>query len=753
MVRSIGRDSSGATRGPREARVVLLIPTRVLPPLSYRVPESLADHIQLGTAVVAPLSGYSRLGIVVETADGGEGERHLEDLRSVIDRLSLPANIVKLCRWVSEAAAMPLPNALRSALPPGLDTGNYRLLDPASGWPWSKGSFVSRTTLRRALGGEVLKRAEAEGRLELAPGPPARKTVEWAVTWPGASPDLGRAPRQRVLFEFLQKRGGECSAPELLAGTGASRRALRELVRRGAVGLEHRPEPAPIFFSRGEGTTGKDISSFLRETGRVVDRGGAWLWRTPTQEHADIVATVAQAAVEGDEQALVLAPEIRQTERLVRHLRDRLPAGHSVAVYHSALGRGRGAVYEAARDGEVSVLVGTRTAAMLPMPRLGVVCVVDEPNEAHRAEPGYEGLPIHVRDIAMERSRIEGAGILFLSPFPSPSTYARDSGVREIPARTQPRWPEVRIVDMRGSGASLSRTLLDVCRESVKKGERVGVIANRLGYATTVSCSRCGAIQVCPGCDIPLALHEYTRLLVCGRCGFQKRYAGGCEECGSDRMSPTGLAVERVREEISREMGVPAGLLTAGDHDLKDAPVVVGTPHSILDTEWDTVLIPDTDASLMGSGMSAVSRAFRLLYRAAEVARERLVIQTRSPEHYALQAAVRGDYPAFAAAEFPRLRAMGYPPYAHLAALTFEGPEDAVRRAVESKLRPVLEGGVEMSSLVPLSRPGGRTWRVLLRSRERPAVARFGDLAARLATEHRGPDGFKVLVEVDPEEV
>lgn len=741
MTKSTGRKAS------REALVCLLIPTHALPPLSYRIPQHLSTKVRAGTAVVAPLSGRLRLGIVVVTEEAGDHAR--KDLRSVTEGISLTPDLVELCARVSEMAAVPLPHVLRAALPPGLDAGHYLVLEPAPGWPWRRGDAARRTALKRVLGSEGLRAAEAEGRLMLAPAPPERATIEWAVVEEGAAPDLARAPRQRELFAFLSKHGGRCRTSILLSETGASRSALRELVRRGAVRLLRHPEPAPLFSTRGDETVG-DLGSFLRGAEPVVGRGGAWLWRMPTREQPDAVAAVARVTVEGGERALVLAPEIETAERLVRRLRRALPAGYTVAPYHSGLDRT--AVYEAARTGRVDVLVGTRTAALLPLAHLGAICVVDEPNEAHRAGPGYEGLPVHVRDVAFERGRIEGAGVVCLSPFPSLRLYAQEARrrahIRELPPRNARRWPAVRVVDARGSGAALSSTLLNACRRSVEDGGRVGVVTNRLGYATAVTCNGCGTVLSCPGCSHPLALHEKTGSLACGRCGFREA-AHGCRQCGSDRMSPTGLTIERVREEISASLGKPVGLIAAGERELEDASVVVGTARCVLDREWDVVILPDTDALLFGSG--AVERAFRLVYGAAEAARELLVVQTRLPEHYALRAAVRGDYPAFAAAQLPRLRSLGYPPFAHLASLTLEGPENTVRRAVESWLRPSLEPGIEMSAPVLLAGAGGSpTWRVLLRSRKRSAVARAATLAARLAAQTHG---LKARVDVDPQEV
>jgi primosomal protein N' (replication factor Y) (superfamily II helicase) len=732
--------------------VSLLIPTHALPPLSYRVPQRLREKVRVGSTVVAPLSGHLRLGVVV--AAGPADDRARESLRDVATDFSLPPELIELCVRVSRSTAVPLPTVLRAALPPGLNAGRYRVLEPAPGWPWDRGELVARAKLKRELGAEGLREAETDGRISLYPTVPEPARVEWAVIRAAASPDLSRAPSQRRLFELLGEHGGAYPVPALLSEADATRDTLRELVRRGAARLQRRPVPAPVLVATADGESG-DLEPFLRSARPAARRGGAYVWRLPTAEQPLAVAALARATTEVGEQALVLVPEIESAESLARSLRRTLPEGLSVAAYHSGLGRHRTALYEAAREGRVDVLVGTRTAALLPLARLGSLCVVDEPNEAHRAEPGYEGLPIHARDLALERGRVEGAAVFCLSPFPTLGLFApevrRRVGVRTLPARLPARWPSVRLVDMRGSGAALSSTVLEACARTLAGGGRVGVVANRLGYATAVTCNGCGTVRSCPACGLNLVLHERAGLLVCNRCGHREKLADGCRVCGSNRTSPVGLAVERVREEISSRLDAPVGLMTASERELADAQVVVGTAHRVLEREWDTVVLPDIDISLLSTGIASVERAFRLVYRAAETARRLLLVQTRQPEHYALREAVRGDYPAFAAAELPRLRSLGYPPFAHLASVTLEGTPEAVQRAVESRLRPELGPGVEISGPVSLARGAGTSrWKVLLRSGDRPAVARAATLAARLPS---GTPGLKVRVDVDPEEV
>jgi primosomal protein N' (replication factor Y) (superfamily II helicase) len=746
---SNGDVSSRRTAVAAVARVSLLISSYALPPLSYQVPEHLVEKIRIGSAVVAPLSGFGRLGVVVGFEE--TGGRSLEAIRAVAEDISLPESMVKLCGWTAGAAALPLPTVIRLALPPGLATAAYEVSRPAPGWPWRVGSAVSRAELRRTLGGEGSKAAEETGKVVLVPASPAQRTVEWAVAEEGDF-DLRRAPRQRSILEALISRDGECLVAELLEVAGSGREALRRLVRRGAIRLEKRAEPAPVSYTRGAG-----IGLITYEAGveRALSQGGAWVWRMPEAQSITASAAVVRAAVKRGEQALMLAPEIEGVERLVEAFEELLPAGLTVAPYHSALGRRRAAVYEAARRGDVDVLVGTRAAVLVPVARLGAVCVVDEPNEAHRASPGYEGVPLHGREIAISRGRIEGAAAIFFSPSPSLRLYAPESGAFRLPAIEADRWPAVSVVDMRSTGAALSSTLLDACRRTIRAGGRVGVLVNRLGKATNFSCSRCGFVWTCMRCDLPLRLRNEasSKSLFCGHCGHREATGEECPSCGSDRLGVTGLTVERTRAGLKETLRIEVGLMTAEAREEEEAPVVVGTARCVLDGEWDLVAVPDADSLLFG-GAGSTERGFGLLYAAAQASRDRLLVQTRSPEHHVLQSALRGDYEAFAAAELPKRRKLGYPPHAHLAEIVFEGAEETVRRAVESRLRPALGGAVEMLDPVPFAGNGGRSaWRVLLRSRQRGALAKAVALVGRLSAEGHRRSDFEARINMDPEEV
>lgn len=746
--------------------------------MTYRVPQSLAhecaNEINPGAAVIVPLSGYSRLGIIigVESGELPADAGPVEEVRGLLPHLSLPTTTLELCRWVADSYSASLSAVLRAVLPPGLKEGSYRVQAPEPDWPWRAGTIVSRHTLRRTLGAEALQRAEAAGAVLYTPGAHRPPAVEWATTSPGTRPNLRRAPRQRQLLETLNQLGGESPVKNLLRRCSTTRQPLNQLAERGLVEVEPRPEKKYIHNTKGvSGRNGASARSVGSSTGSTADpgpealcpelRAGAYLWRLPGGLVWRELTGLVGSALGSGRQALVLVPERRGVEEMVEHLVEELPAGYTVAPYHGELDAGRVEVYEAFRGGALSVLVGTRGAALLPGGGSSggpLVCVVDEPNEAYRSSAAmeYESVTGHCREVVLERQRIEGSTAVLFSTAPSLEAYYRSIHGRgaqrlgELPAVASESRPRVSIVDLRGTGEPFSETLLDEL-SAAGESERVGVLVNRVGYATVVRCNRCGAVERCERCDLPLRYHRQRGALICPGCGAFRVARESCSECGSHRLSYTGLTVERARETLEREFGREVGVKTADLSEATGASIVVGTAHRILRERWDVIAIPEVDAMFSGSGFRAVERGFRNIFMALEAAERRVMVQTRHPEHYALGAAVRRDYPAFARAELQRRRALGYPPYAHLAALTLEGEESAVRSAIHRAVKSSSPGTAsEVSVMGPIPLENGTRWRLLLQAPDRLPVAAA---ASRVGLDVSRDRSMKVRIDIDPEEI
>lgn len=129
--------------------------------------------------------------------------------------------------------------------------------------------------------------------------------------------------------------------------------------------------PSPALL---EGLQSELPERTAADAARRVLEGGLWLWRAPTRAHPAAAAALAAAAVSAGRQALILIPEVEMMGPVVEQIRRVLPKSASVATYHAGMGRARSALYGAAAAGRLDVLVGTRSAALLPLGRPGRCC-------------------------------------------------------------------------------------------------------------------------------------------------------------------------------------------------------------------------------------------------------------------------------------------------------------------------------------------------------------------------------------------
>ncbi len=142
--------------------------------------------------------------------------------------------------------------------------------------------------------------------------------------------------------------------------------------------------------------------------------------------------------------------------------------------------------------------------------------------------------------------------------------------------------------------------------------------------------------------------------------------------------------------------------------------------------------VVNADVALHRPDFRAGERAFQVLTqvagRAGRGARPgRVIIQTYSPRHYAVQAAARHDYEALYRAEIELRRRAGYPPFGRLVRLVFAhtnaayAQQEARRLAQELAAERRRRGipGVQVIGPAPalLERLRGRwRWQILVRA-------------------------------------
>jgi primosomal protein N' (replication factor Y) len=413
--------------------------------------------------------------------------------------------------------------------------------------------------------------------------------------------------------------------------------------------------------------------------------------------------------------AIVLVPEIALTPQTAAHFSALY--GSRVGVLHSGLSDGeRARVWEDASAGDLDVVVGARSAVFAPMPgvRLIVIDEEHEPSYKQDVAPRYD-----TASVARERMRAAGGAVVLGSATPSLESYAEArSGairyVRLLERATSAPLPPVEIVDMAVEDGARGRkplgiSLVAAMEHALSRGEKVLLFVNRRGYAGLLLCRTCGFAPKCRRCAISLVVHTADGSMRCHVCGDAYKIAQKCAKCGAGDLKPFGFGTQRVEEEV-RALFPDAGIVrmdsdttgARGSHGAllkafgSDADVLIGTQMIAKGLDFPTVTVVGVvaaDVDLNRPDFRAAERTFSLLTQVAGRAGRaapgaRVVVQTYSPEHYAVRLAAHHDYDAFAAKELLLRKELHYPPFGRLAYLGVSGVD----------ARAVGDAGVRLAS-------------------------------------------------------
>ncbi len=317
-----------------------------------------------------------------------------------------------------------------------------------------------------------------------------------------------------------------------------------------------------------------------------------------------------------------------------------------------------------------------------------------------------------------------------------------------------PGLPQVTVVDLAaelraGHHGIFSRALEEALAQTLRRGEQAILFLNRRGSASFLLCRDCGHVPRCGGCLVPFTYHAAAGRLRCHHCNRQRRVPVQCPRCGGTRIRYLGLGTQRVEEEVRGRF--PGARVLRWDRDTarsgadhaalldafarREADVLVGTQMIAkgLDLPHVTLVgVVNADVALHRPDFRAGERAFQVLTqvagRAGRGARPgRVIIQTYSPRHYAVQAAARHDYEALYRAEIELRRRAGYPPFGRLVRLVFAhtnaayAQQEARRLAQELAAERRRRGipGVQVIGPAPalLERLRGRwRWQILVRA-------------------------------------
>jgi len=585
------------------------------------------------------------------------------------------------------------------------------------------------------------------------------------------------ANKQAALLDFLVQQPQPVSLTEARKRTKCDKAVADALVNKGLVTvqqIEVKREPIsyqgitpshPLTLTAAQESAFKSIQSSLLPVAKGDTLPAIFLLHGVTGSGKTEVYLQALAeVVKLGKRGIVLVPEIALTPQTIERFASRFP--HKVAVLHSKLSLGEQFdEWQRIRNGEFDVVIGSRSAIFAPQPDLGLI-VIDEEHEwtykQHDKSPRYQA-----RDVAVKLAELTGAVVILGSATPDVETFyhAQRGAYRllQLPGRVTPSedspLPQVEVVDLRdelkaGNRSLFSRSLSQAIAKAVAGREQVILFLNRRGGATFVQCRNCGFVLRCKRCEVTLTHHLTEDILVCHQCNYKMPVPRVCPRCLSHRIKFLGIGTQKLEQEASYTF--PQARLLRWDSDVTqrrhshqeilgkfrthEADILIGTQMIAkgLDIPLVTLVgVVSADTGLNLPDFRAGERTFQLLSQVAGRAGRgtlggRVIIQTYSPEHYAIQAAAKHDYALFYDKEIAYRRQLHNPPFSQLALLVYTHTNDTLcQREAESIKRLLIEErdskGIAALSLIGpapafIHRLRGRfRWQLVLRGSELPA--------------------------------
>lgn len=408
------------------------------------------------------------------------------------------------------------------------------------------------------------------------------------------------------------------------------------------------------------------------------------------------------------EQAILLVPEISLTPQMTAHFVNRF--GNKVAVLHSRLSDGeRNSQWNRIKNGDVSVVIGARSAIFAPAEKLKLIILDEEHEASYKSE---ESAPCYsAAEVAEIIGRIRGITVVYGSATPSIETFYRavkkDIYYISLKKRANDALlPTVIVDDLReerekggiDSFSIFSKYLIDEMNNNLKNGMQTMIFVHRRGYSRQLTCKSCGSTMKCSRCNIPMTYHEKGNRIICHYCGATEPAPSVCPICGEKEFEKKGIGTQKVVEQI-KDMFPEAGVLqmdtdttaTQGGYEkiltefaLGKADFLVGTQMIAKGHDFPNVTlvgIIGADSLLQMPNYKAQERAYQLFSQMSGRAgrgkkQGKVIIQTYSPDDYAVTAAAAHNYEEFFKNEIAVRKNLQYPPFSSMCIIRFSSEND-----------------------------------------------------------------------------
>lgn len=644
----------------------------------YRIPEQLLARLTIGMQVKVPFGGGNtmRTGYVVDITDRADyDEAKIKEIAGIVEQsVPIESQLIALAAWMRRNYGGTMNQALKTVIP----VKHKERLQQKRTVELALTDVVEAKNLLAEL---TRKHRTARSRLLEALLDDPEIDYEVVTKKLNITPAVLRAMEEQGVIRILRE--------------DRFRNPVSHLTKKGYDIVLNEEQQAVVDAI--------DADFQVETYGNYLIQGVTGSGKTEVY-----MELIARAAAKG-RSSIVLIPEIALTFQTVMRFYNRF--GDRVSILHSRLSQGeRYDQFLRAKNGELDVMIGPRSALFTPFSNLGYIIIDEEHESSYKSEtvPRY-----HARETAMERARMAGASVVLGSATPSlESSYRAEQGtLRRFyltgRAKRDSRLPACHVVDLReelksGNRSILSRQLQELMEDRLNRQEQIMLFLNRRGMAGFVSCRECGEAVKCPHCDVSLSLHN-NGTLKCHYCGYETPQVTRCPSCGSKYIGGFRAGTQKIEEIVKKRF--PGARVLRMDQDStrakdsyekilsafanEEADILIGTQMIVKGHDFPKVTLVGilaADLSLYAADYRASERTFQLLTQAAGRAgrgeREgEVVIQTYQPDHYAVQTAKAQDYEEFYEQELAYRRLMCYPPVWNLLLIMISSPQEAEAQA------------------------------------------------------------------------
>ncbi|MCH8499688.1 MAG: primosomal protein N' [Marinobacter sp.] len=637
------------------------IPRPIRRQFDYLVPQGLSVHP--GQRVQVPFGRQQITGLVTALHQQAPEGFALKTITRALDPdPALPGETLSLLSWAAAYYQHPIGECLFTALPPALRHGKPAQLKEAIHWQ------------------------------PVAPLPDT--TI------------LGRAKKQQELLNWLTSQVVAVDQQTILR-QGFSRAQLLSLQQKGLITTteapsHHTPHKALTPLPALTPAQQQALAALAPERDKYSCH---LLYGITGSGKTEVYLHYLKQHLADDKQAMVLVPEINLTPQTVARFQRYF--GSRILVWHSALNDSeRLAAWLKLRQGEPIILIGTRSAVMMPFTRLGAIIVDEEHDSSYKQGEGfrYSG-----RDLAVYRGHLQQCPVILGSATPSlESLHNCQQGKYQLVKLEQRAQgaspPTIKLLDIRSRPleGGLSRPALSAIEQCLNRGEQALVFVNRRGFAPVMMCFDCGHIEECPRCDARLTYHRRDHALRCHHCEYQAPLPPNCPSCKSENFKPVGQGTERTEDTLRQQF--PNHPIIRVDRDTTRhknsmdklvAQVRAGEPCVLVGTQMLTkghdfpavtlVVAVNADGGLFSVDFRAPEQLIQTLVqvsgRAGRAKRPgEVIIQTCHSEHPLLQQLCTGHYLEAAEKLLVERSASQLPPYRAMAILRAEAArmEDSI---------------------------------------------------------------------------